>query len=282
MKLQINPDDWTDYLISKGLADRTISEYLNYFNKLDLENFDQRYVIKIVNQYNGNPVLKATLKSVIHFIRINEFPKEIKASISEIEIPKTTGTKKKKVKEVLSKTQIHMISREMRNNRDRLMILVSFYGGLRCGELLSIRPYDFNWQNWLNKKDGFGDLKVTGKGDKQRIVWIPPIVMENLYLWIREQNKKSKKALHKDKPLFKVRDRTWRKVLSNASYKAIKRRINTHLLRDSCATYLLDQGLNLMEIKEYLGHENIQTTQVYLHVHKGKLKEKVMEAVISH
>jgi len=92
---------------------------------------------------------------------------------------------------------------------------------------------------------------------------------------------------HKVKP--KSRERTWRKKLDEASIrsgittlnsegKVIKgTRVHPHLLRHSFATHLLENGRDIKEIQELLRHSSLQSTQVYLHVNKEKLKSGIEE-----
>jgi integrase/recombinase XerD len=69
-------------------------------------------------------------------------------------------------------------------------------------------------------------------------------------------------------------DRHWEKLIEKSSIKALGYKINPHTLRHSCATYLLENGWDIKEVQEYLGHESIMSTEIYLHINKGRLKEK--------
>ena len=78
-------DVWSGWLKAKGLSPRTLKEYGYYFDKFDFERLSQQYIIEYINRQN-NIVARAFLKNLFHFIRTNDFPREIKLLISEIEI----------------------------------------------------------------------------------------------------------------------------------------------------------------------------------------------------
>ncbi|MCU0644256.1 MAG: hypothetical protein MUC94_08325, partial [bacterium] len=90
-----------------------------------------------------------------------------------IELPKITGSKKERIVDFISKEEVHILAENTGNKRNKLMVLICFYAGLRVDELLKIRPYSFNWIDWIKDKSKTGELKVIGKGNKERIVLIP-------------------------------------------------------------------------------------------------------------
>jgi integrase/recombinase XerD len=71
----------------------------------------------------------------------------------------------------------------------------------------------------------------------------------------------------------------WQKLLGESSDKVLGRHINPHLLRHSGATWLRENGWELDDIKEYLGHSSINTTQIYTHISKERLADKFAKAV---
>ena len=76
-------------------------------------------------------------------------------------------------------------------------------------------------------------------------------------------------------PIFKIKTNTYARLLHRVSDKlGYHKRIKTHILRHSCANWLRDNGFDLIEIKEYLGHEDISTTQRYQQTSDKKLRLK--------
>ena len=79
-------------------------------------------------------------------------------------------------------------------------------------------------------------------------------------------------------PLFKMSGRNWRKIVNHASKRGIGKSINTHRLRHSCATYLNSRGSDIMDIRDYLGHSSVKTTELYIHSNKQEMEKKIAEA----
>jgi len=267
--LNFDKGKWEVWLEAKGLAPRTIEEYGKYYDKFDFTRFEQEYINAFIGKYN-NQVAKAFLKNLFHYIRIT-YPQEMKGLLLELEIPIVTGHIKTKIPKVISFEDVKKLEDAMTNERNKLMVLVSFFGCLRLSELLGILPYSFYWDIWLQNPDKKGKLKVLGKGSRERIVFIPQFLMARLYQWIRGEVTLKQS---KDMPLFSIKEVRWQDILAKAGDKALGRHINPHLLRHSGATWLLENGFTLEEIRDYLGHSSIITTQIYAHINKEKLSDK--------
>lgn len=274
-QVNFEKDKWVTWLGAKGLSPRTIKEYCFYFDKFNFETFTQSYLNEFIVKHN-NLVARAFLKNLLHYIKTNEFPKEIKVLLNEIEIPKFTGAKKVRLPNVLSPEQVQSIANAMNNQRNKFMVLISFYGGLRREELLTIKPYDFNWDGWLKNPGDNGRLRVIGKRNKQRGVFIPQEIMAQIYQWIKSEVSKRQS---KDEPIFNIGENRWKDILHKASVQALGKHINPHLLRHSCGSWLRDNGWDLKEIAEYLGHDSIQSTQIYTHISQEKLKDKFSKLI---
>lgn len=273
--INLDKTQWDNWLIAKGLSSNTIGQYSYYFEKFEFDKLSQSYLIEYITRYNNN-VARAFLKNLLHFIKTNEFPKEIKFLISEFEIPKITGRKKVRIPQVLSEEQTFQLTNAMETERNKIMTLLTFYGGLRVGELIKIKPYDFNWEKWLRAPEELGWLKVIGKGNKQRNVFVPTKLMARVYNWIKSEVSKKQ---GKDVRLFKISEQRWEQILGKASQRTLGRHIHPHLIRHSASTWLAENGFSLQEISEYLGHSSIATTQLYVHLSQEKLKDKFQDLV---
>jgi len=272
--LDFDKDKWNVWLEAKGLAPRTINEYGKFWDKFDFSKLEQEYLNLFIQKYNNN-VARAFLKNLFHYIKIS-FPKEVRGFLLELEIPQVTGRHRARIPKVISLEQVKMLSDAMATERNKLMVLVTFYGCLRLSELLSIKPYDFNWNLWLLNPDRNGKLRVIGKGNKEREVFVPQFLMARLYQWIKGEVVLKQ---GKDVPLFTIRQSMWNKILADCSGKTLSRHINPHLLRHSGATWLRENGWELDDIKEYLGHSSIVTTQIYTHISKERLMDKFAKAI---
>jgi integrase/recombinase XerD len=270
-QIELSKEKWETWLKAKGLSARTIQNYNEYFNKFNLMFLSQDYLNEFVQQHN-NPVARAMLKHVFHYLRTNDFPIEIKELAKQIEIPIISGRKKRKLPNVLSENQVLFVANAMTNERNKIMVLITFYCGLRMNELLTIKPYSFKWTKWLEKTTNDGILNVIGKGNKQRQVIVPSLLMGRVYEFIQKEFVPN--GYQKDDYLFVIQQRRWNFLLRNAGERALGRKVNPHLLRHSCGTWLRDCGWDLKSIAEFLGHESISTTQIYTHVSQEELISK--------
>lgn len=221
-------------------------------------------------------IYRAFISNYIIFIKDNQknWPISIEEFniIKDITLPIITGKAKKRIPQVISKLEVYALESAMSSERNKLMTLITFYAGLRLSGLLSIKPYDFQWKKWSLDNTKPLELRVIEKGDKERIVFIPSDIAIRLKEWII--NFASKKNKSRDVPIFKMSKRYWRRLINEASVKALGYQIHPHTLRHSAATNLLDNGWDIKEIQEYLGHESISSTEIYLHINKTKLKKK--------
>lgn len=252
------------------LSERTIYEYNLYLNRFDTSNVSKTYLFEFLRDVNTH-MARSFLKKLKLYIKSMDFPQEIKGVFLEFEIPRVTGRKKRELPTILNEQQVHMLSSLMPNERAKIMVLLAFYGGLRLAELCSVLPYDFNWEEWLKDEEKQGSLKVKGKGDKERIVFVPSFLMKRIHYWI--VNYVSKRQT-RHQLLFKgtLANNFNRYVTKYSSRMGI--RITPHGLRHSCGTWLKQYGFDLRDIQEYLGHESISTTQIYAHVNPKELKSK--------
>ncbi|WBA40639.1 tyrosine-type recombinase/integrase [Hymenobacter canadensis] len=162
--------------------------------------------------------------------------------------------------------------------RDQLILELLYGTGIRLSELLGIRPDDVSL--------AARTVRVTGKGNKQRIVPLNPTLVAVLsgYIALRQrefgaQGNAQSVLLVTDKgePLYeKLVYRTVKHYLSQITTASSQQ--HPHVLRHSFATHLLNKGADLNAIKELLGHANLAATQVYTHLSIDKLKSVFEQA----
>ncbi|MDZ7816926.1 MAG: tyrosine-type recombinase/integrase [Planctomycetota bacterium] len=147
--------------------------------------------------------------------------------------------------------------------------------GMRASELVSLNVED------VNMRDGLA--RITGKGDKERIVYFGSHALAAIraYLPLRERVSTQGKA----GPLFINRfgtalsDRSLRRIFEKYIAKAeLSSRTTPHTLRHSFATHLLNAGADLRLVQEFLGHASLSTTQIYTHLSPEKLREVYTKA----
>lgn len=162
--------------------------------------------------------------------------------------------------------------------RDQAILEVLYYSGIRASELINIKLSDVNFRLRI--------IHVLGKGNKERVV---PFTSEcqktiedylkNLRPKLAEKNEQISIYLFLNNHGQKLTTRGLEFILKNIEQKTgLSLNLHPHLLRHTFATHLLEAGANLREIQELLGHESINTTQVYTHVSEEGIKEVYLNA----
>ncbi len=155
--------------------------------------------------------------------------------------------------------------------RNRTMLELLYASGLRVSELtrLSLTAPDF--ENRL--------LRVTGKGEKTRIVPAAETAFDLLNRYLREvrpvlaeKNPRSPYIFLSRSSKKLDRERIWSIVKEAAARAGITKNIHPHTLRHSFATHLLANGADLRVIQEMLGHADIGTTEIYTHIDSNRLQ----------
>ncbi|TAJ79529.1 MAG: tyrosine recombinase XerC [Gallionellaceae bacterium] len=146
--------------------------------------------------------------------------------------------------------------------RDKAMFELLYSSGLRLAELVSLDPIAIDFAD--------ASVRVTGKGNKTRIVPLGSHAISALQAWlsVREQTAKpDETALFVGKNGARISPRTVQTQLRQCGIKqGIASGVHPHLLRHSFATHLLQSSGDLRAVQEMLGHASISTTQVYTHL----------------
>ena len=160
--------------------------------------------------------------------------------------------------------------------RDRAIIELLYSCGLRVSELCNLLLSD------LYLDENF--LRVTGKGNKQRLVPISPRAIKELRLWFIDRNAIDIKPGEEDFVFVSQRRRkhlsritVFHNIKLYAEMAGITKTISPHTFRHSFATHLLEGGANLRAIQAMLGHETIATTEIYTHIDRKFLRQQVLE-----
>jgi site-specific recombinase XerD len=147
-------------------------------------------------------------------------------------------------------------------------VLLMLSVGLRVGELVALRPGDYDPDS--------GGLHVRGKGRRERRVFVVDAPLARRLAGF---------AAGSDHPsLFGPAAGAWttqavrRELRAFAAAAGIARRVTPHMLRHTCATLLLEDGVDLRVLQRLLGHENIATTALYAHVGDSGLRRALAQA----
>ncbi len=296
--MKISIDSFESWLRNKNLKERTIEEYLYYFNKFLDNVFDQETVSRfLANKSHRNIVARSFLINLRKFILVNYkelgFTIDQRLEASEVELPKITGRAKKREIIPLKLEEINLLEKHLETEKLKLMLLCSYYGALRVGEMLKIKVISFNWEDWKKDMSKIGECRVLGKGDKEGIAFLPSKLMVRIAKYIRSQ-----KNLDINSTIFiknyvnhksiKSGATTWQKKLREAGVKAKLIRfdgervmipetsVHPHRLRHSYASYLVNEkGMDIRKVQIFLRHSSLTSTQIYVHIDREKLKEEL-------
>ena len=163
--------------------------------------------------------------------------------------------------------------------RNRAMIEVLYSSGLRVSELVDLKL------NNIYSDSGF--LRVTGKGNKERLVPIGRDALRYLGLYLSEtRGKPPLKSPKKGFESFAFLNRNGSKltrvmvftVIKNLALRiGLKKNISPHTFRHSFATHLIEGGADLRAVQEMLGHESITTTEIYTHLDRDYLRQVIQD-----
>lgn len=154
--------------------------------------------------------------------------------------------------------------------RDTLIIELLYATGVRVSELVNIKIKDINREEKL--------IKVLGKGNKERMVIYNNHTKKALDTYLKDGynyfNKKSSEYLILNKNGNKLSERYIREIIKKkVSQASLDIKISPHTLRHTFATDILENGADLMTVKELLGHESLNTTSIYTHITNEQIKK---------
>lgn len=266
-------EEFGRWMRSKRYSPSTIGTYsdalkcfLSYYQHKRPEDIHNHDLVAFNNDY----ILKQGLSSsyqnqVVNAVKL--FFRTVEARQLNPELihrPK----RQKLLPNVLSKEEVRMILMALSNLKHKAMLSLIYSCGLRCGELLNLKPSD------LDSNRGLIIVRM-GKGRKDRIVPLSPKIHELL---------KSYSSVYPSvdylfegqKPGEMYDERSLQQVLKHAVTKAgISKPVTLHWLRHSYATHLLESGTDLRYIQELLGHRSSKTTEIYTHVSRSMIQSIV-------
>ncbi|WP_108063470.1 tyrosine-type recombinase/integrase [Poseidonibacter lekithochrous] len=273
----------------KNLSEKTIKAY-----KIDLKQFSsfktlQNITIQNIDKLILKEYLKkqyelklkektikrkfATLKALFTYLEFEEFIvvspfRKMRLSIKEPQrLPQTIELKeiKKMFLFVYNKKQDFKDTTKYTYKsiiRDIAVLELLFATGMRVAEVCNIKTVDFS--------SNYNELKIIGKGDKQRTIHICNQEVKNA---IKEYYQYFKESINENDFFFinrtnsNLSEQSVRFMIKKYQEKAkIKKHITPHMFRHSFATLLLEEGVDIRYIQQLLGHSSISTTQIYTKV----------------
>ena len=277
--------------LEQGLSNNTRVAYLHdveklftYFEdekidflKVELEHFHS-FAAALMDVGIGERSIARILSGVRSFYKFLVLDGYLEQDPTELlESPKIG----KHLPEVLSVEEIDAIEGVIdvstpEGQRDRAAIEMLYSCGLRVSELCNLLLSD------LYLDEGF--LRVTGKGNKQRLVPISERAIRELKSWFAFRNFINIKPGEEDYVFISAarkkhlsRITVFHNIKVYAEQAGIQKTISPHTFRHSFATHLLEGGANLRAIQTMLGHESISTTEIYTHIDRRFLRDQILQ-----
>ena len=224
----------------------------------------------------GEGTMKRKLSSVRSWFKFLRSRKWVERDVMvKITAPKTPNRLPVFFKESETERiyQADIFTDDYEGQRDKLILRMLYETGMRRSELANLRRVniDFSAKN----------LKVLGKGNKERYIPVEDELLRNieLYLTLKEKEYPGIEALFITK--------SGRGINANDVYKIVRKymctlsnaeRVSPHIFRHTFATHMLNEGANIDAIKELLGHANLNATEIYTHNTREHLKEAYKHA----
>ncbi|MDI3523231.1 site-specific tyrosine recombinase/integron integrase [Kosmotoga sp.] len=214
----------------------------------------------------------STLKTFYMFLYVSGTVNKIPTDL--VKAPKT----RRRIPEYISYEEVQKILEAFPEThlgkRNRAIVALMYYCGLRVSEVCSLTLRDISLEN-----DPLVRVK-SGKGDKDRIVPLTPDAVRIIsdYLKQRERFPDANKHIKlfvgiRGEPITR---KSVNKMLQNHVKKIFPdKHFHPHIFRHSCATHLLQRGASIKIVQEILGHANISTTSIYLHITDREKREAV-------
>lgn len=186
--------------------------------------------------------------------------------VADLEYPKLRKSLPKYLTLEESSTLLRSVS-GANEKRDYAILMLFLNCGIRRSELVG-----------LNLSDVYEDrIRVVGKGNKERFVYFGSACRKAIDAYLPERNKK---VLSDNRALFGSRDNN--RISVSAVHRLVKKALlqagldstqfSAHKLRHTAATMMLSGGVDVKTVQEVLGHENLNTTQIYTHIENTELK----------
>ena len=175
-------------------------------------------------------------------------------------------------KDVLTLLNIVEFPDDWKGSTDKLAIQIFYYTGIRLSELLNLKEHQVNETV----------IKVTGKGNKERIIPISQTLVGNIQQYILQKG-----GIQNADRAYLLVNQNGRKLYPKYLYLVVKKYLSAvttikkkspHILRHSFATHLTNNGADLHSVKELLGHSSLAATQIYTHNTIEKLKDVYKKA----
>ncbi|CAD0000952.1 tyrosine-type recombinase/integrase [Flavobacterium chungangense] len=292
--MKTNKEAFRDYLqLEKKYSPHTVNAYLNdivFFEAFNKSHFEQdgidkvsygqirSWIVSLVDDGVSNVSVNRKMASLKAFYRFLLKTKQIDVSPmlkhKALKTPKIIQIpfSEKELTDLMKSVECPVGFEDV---RDKLIVDLFYTTGMRRAELIGLMVKNVDLSS--------GVIKVLGKRNKERIIPVLPVIVEQIGVYLRERAGVeelvdadcffiSKKGLKLSESFV------YRLINSYFSKVSEKVKKSPHVLRHTFATHLLNNGADLNSVKELLGHSSLASTQVYTHNSLAELKKVYINA----
>lgn len=246
----------------RGLSPRTTDEYLkrtDFFLKWagkPAETLDEqdiaRFLSYLINERKLKPASVNTYNSSLRFF----YGVTMNRNLNYKQLPRQK--QRRRIPAILTKDELASIFNACDNLRDKALLMTIYGSGLRLSEVVNLRVKDIDSKSMRI-------FVYKGKGDRDRFTVLSQTNLEILREYWKRYRPKDRLFLTKHGTPVTTRgvQDIFKKYLKKVG---ITKNVSIHSLRHAFATHLLEDGANVIHIKQVLGHTHIQSTTFYLHV----------------
>ena len=275
--------------LSSYLRDiRQFGEYLDSHETVGYTEADEEVLNGYISWLRGMGKSVATVSRSIASLKCFYTFLILQRIVSENPTGKLVPDKcEQKLPQILTSSEVELLLEQpectdFKGYRDKAMLELLYATGIRVAELVSMDIADIDFSNRT--------IKVTGKGNKQRVVPFGLPAQRALETWLEQgrpvlartatdaAKSRATNALFLGARGGRIDQRIARDIVHRAAREAGVPDISPHALRHSAATHMLDGGADLREVQEMLGHSSLKTTQRYTHVSIEQLKNRYGQA----
>ncbi|WP_027400294.1 tyrosine-type recombinase/integrase [Anaerovorax odorimutans] len=246
---------------------RSLYNYLEYEELIETSPFD-KFHFNMREPYKLRESMTLEEVNQILATAYKQMPPSIPLEVIDAQdnYNKTNG-------KITFRNDVSLSSEEYIWVRDIAILELLFVGGVRVSELCDLKLEDF--------KSVHMALHVHGKGNKERLVYLENdevIIALNRYLYYRMASGINLPGIFITRFGKKLSSQAVRNLVTKYSHLAgIKKNITPHVFRHTFATLLLEEGVDIKYIQDFLGHSSISTTQIYLHTTNRKKRKIISE-----
>lgn len=269
----------------RQIGKRTIAIYIFYYKHFNPLELSQDYVHEFIVKHKNTPSVRGFISNYLNY-----------HGITTITIPRKAkgGNKVKKLIRTISRDELDTFRKFLYNKsfKQGLIFDLIYQGALRRFEVTTIKIGSFKWNDWFKDISAFCKLIILGKGNKERMVLINPETAEaivNHYMKINQFStmieltgfleSNAERLLFKKSNGEPLTSQNVYDFIKRNSLIALKRDIRPHELRHERASELERKGVSVHDIKNYLGHARISTTEIYLHRTGEESIENIKEII---